>query len=79
MAEVIRGVQLRFEGRSWTRVKDSQGKVIYEGTPAKGQKLSFEGPVVIRTGSAGMVWVQFSDGSEERMGMVGRVVERAYP
>ncbi|GEM47069.1 RodZ domain-containing protein [Deinococcus cellulosilyticus] len=79
MADVIRGVQLRFEGKSWTRVKDSQGKVLYEGTPGKGQKLSFEGPVVIRTGSAGLVWVQLADGSEQRMGVVGRVVERAFP
>lgn len=79
VAEVIRGVQLRFEGRSWTRVKDTKGKVIYEGTPARGEKLSFAEPVVIRTGSAGMVWVQLADGSEEPMGQVGSVVERAFP
>jgi cytoskeleton protein RodZ len=43
-------VTLRFRGRSWLRVTDNSGKVLFEGIPEAGSTQSYSVPVNVRAG-----------------------------
>jgi cytoskeleton protein RodZ len=61
-------VALRFSGRSWVRVTDANGRVLYEGIPAVGSNLSFPGPVRVRAGNPAVVSATAGGSTRSRLG-----------
>ncbi|MEY4532085.1 MAG: hypothetical protein RLZZ156_2808 [Deinococcota bacterium] len=61
-------VQLVYRGSSWTRVRDSTGKVIYEGQPKPGDKLEFTPPIEVRLGQPSVVSAVVGGVTRERLG-----------
>ena len=43
-------VTLRFRGKSWLRVTDSSGKLLFEGIPEAGSSQVYAGPITVRAG-----------------------------
>ncbi len=69
---------LRITERSWLRVTTPEGKRLYERTAAPGTELSFELPVVVRTGNAGGVRVFLGEEDLGPLGKTGEVVTRRF-
>lgn len=43
-------VTLRFRGKSWLRVTDAGGKLLFEGIPEAGSSQVYTGPITVRAG-----------------------------
>ncbi len=43
-------VTLRFRGRSWLRVTDASGKLLFEGIPEAGSSQIYNAPITVRAG-----------------------------
>ena len=43
-------VTLRFRGKSWLRVTDKSGKLLFEGIPEAGSSQVYAGPITVRAG-----------------------------
>jgi cytoskeleton protein RodZ len=61
-------VQLVYRGSSWTRVRDGNGKIIYEGQPKPGDKLEFNPPIEVRLGQPSVVSAVVGGVTRERLG-----------
>ncbi len=61
-------VQLIYRGSSWTRVRDTEGKLLYEGQPRPGDKLEFTPPIVVRLGQPSLVSAVVNGQTRERLG-----------
>lgn len=61
-------VQLVYRGSSWTRVRDSSGKIIFEGQPKPGEKLEFTPPIEVRLGQPSVVSAVVGGVTRERLG-----------
>lgn len=70
---------LRFEGKSWVRITNPAGQRLYEGIPATGTTLTFDVPVVVRAGNAGVVRVNLNGKDLGLMGNKDEVAQAAYP
>ncbi|PTA67016.1 helix-turn-helix domain-containing protein [Deinococcus arcticus] len=71
-------VTVTFSGPSWTRVTDTQGRVLFEGTPTAGTVKGFETGVTIRTGNAAAVLVSVNGAASAPLGQAGQVVTRTF-
>ena len=69
---------LRITERSWLRVTTPEGKRLYERTATPGTELSFELPVVVRTGNAGGIRVFLGEKDLGPMGKTGEVLTRRF-
>ena len=69
---------LRITERSWLRVTTPEGKRLYERTATPGTELTFELPVVVKTGNAGGVRVFLGKKDLGPMGKTGEVVTRRF-
>jgi cytoskeleton protein RodZ len=61
-------VQLVYRGSSWTRVRDTRGKIIFEGQPKPGDKLEFTPPIEVRLGQPSVVSAVVGGVTRERLG-----------
>ncbi|MFN3266679.1 MAG: RodZ domain-containing protein [Deinococcales bacterium] len=61
-------VVLIFRGSSWARVRDKNGKELYQGTPAAGTKLEFNPPIEVRLGAPSLVSAVINGQTRERLG-----------
>jgi cytoskeletal protein RodZ len=43
-------INLTFKGTSWVRIKDTAGRVLYEGIPKQGSSQTYTGPITVRAG-----------------------------
>ncbi|GGR66625.1 hypothetical protein GCM10008959_31050 [Deinococcus seoulensis] len=77
-AKPAQPVTVTFAGASWTRVTDSSGRVLYEGTPPAGSVKGFPKGVTIRTGNAGAVKVSVNGAAPASLGQAGQVVTRQF-
>ena len=48
-------VTLRFRGKSWLRVTDASGKLLFEGIPEAGSSQVYAGPIIVRAGRPDVV------------------------
>ena len=48
-------VTLRFRGKSWLRVTDKGGKLLFEGIPEAGSSQVYAGPITVRAGRPDVV------------------------
>ncbi|GGR87941.1 helix-turn-helix domain-containing protein [Deinococcus sedimenti] len=71
-------VKITYSGPSWTRVTDTAGRILFEGTPPAGTVKSFAKGVTIRTGNAAAVQVSVNGGPESPLGQAGQVVTRTF-
>ena len=69
---------LRITERSWLRVTTPEGRKLYERTATPGTELTFELPVVVKTGNAGGVRVLLGGKDLGPMGKPGEVVTRRF-
>jgi cytoskeleton protein RodZ len=61
-------VALIYRGSSWTRVRDQNGKELYQGTPRPGTRLEFDPPVEVRLGAPSLVSAVVGGQTRERLG-----------
>ncbi len=43
-------INLTFNGKSWVRIKNKAGRVLYEGIPQQGSSQAYTGPITVRAG-----------------------------
>lgn len=72
-------VSLAVRGRSWLRVTNARGQVLFEGIPAVGSTLSYPGPVRVRAGNAGAVIASVGGTARGPLGPLGEVAETRLP
>jgi cytoskeleton protein RodZ len=63
-------------GRSWVRITDTQGKILYEGIAAVGTRLAYPGTVIVRAGNAAAVQAIVDGQKLGPLGVTGEVVTR---
>jgi cytoskeleton protein RodZ len=61
-------IALIYRGSSWTRVRDQNGKELYQGTPRPGTRLEFDPPVEVRLGAPSLVSAVVNGQTRERLG-----------
>jgi cytoskeleton protein RodZ len=61
-------VTLTFQGASWVRITDLNGKRLYEGIPAAGTVKNFPGPVLIRAGRPDLIVASIGGQSRGALG-----------
>jgi cytoskeleton protein RodZ len=61
-------IALIYRGSSWTRVRDTNGRELYQGTPRPGTKLEFDPPVEVRLGAPSLVSAVINGQTRERLG-----------
>jgi cytoskeleton protein RodZ len=61
-------VTLRFRGRSWLRVTDNSGKVLFEGIPEAGSTQSYGTPVNIRAGRPDVISATVAGQTRDALG-----------
>jgi cytoskeleton protein RodZ len=61
-------IVLRFRGRSWLRVTNASGTVLYEGIPEAGSSQNFAGPITVRAGRPDVIAATSSAGTRDPLG-----------
>ena len=61
-------ISLTFQGASWVRITDSNGKRLYEGIPAAGTVKNFPGPVSVRAGRPDLIVASIGGQSRGALG-----------
>jgi cytoskeleton protein RodZ len=61
-------IALIYRGSSWTRIRDQDGKELYQGTPRPGTRLEFDPPIEVRLGAPSLVSAVVGGVTRERLG-----------